>query len=79
MVSLFLILNLIQVLIRYLEFAIGGRHLLMEMQLYISGIACSTEVQKAFFKWFKSNWSLWVQCKIGIFVRSSGIFYGSSF
>lgn len=45
MMSLFLTLNLIQVLISYLELAIGDRHLLMEIQLYISVIACSMEGQ----------------------------------
>jgi len=42
--SLFPTLNLIQVLITYLEL-VDDRHLLMEIQLYITGIACSTEVQ----------------------------------
>lgn len=58
MMSLFPTLNLIQVLIRYLELVIDDRHLLMEIQLYIAGIACRTEVQQDFFELFKSNWSI---------------------
>lgn len=61
-------------LIRCLELAMGERCLLMEIQLYISGIADSAEVQWAFFEWFESNWSLYVQYKTGIFVRSGGLF-----